>query len=285
MTTKGDSNTYFLYDDLVRLARNLASDIQRREPIAAIAGVPRSGMLAAVAAAIHLGVPLYEAHIDGLREIGHGRRLDNQQHNGRVLVLEDSLNTGRRFSDIKKRLGNRHIYASVFCTPQAMRIPDYVAMELPLPHWFDWWLWGSKHLIMARIGIDFDGILCGDCPIEDDDDGPRYETFLKYVLPIRHAYPHGVPVIISGRMQKYEELTRQWLHDNRQRAVTLALGPWTTLAERRGKIAEHKAKVCREMKLTAFIESDARQAREICEMAKIPVACPEARTVFQPQKR
>lgn len=285
MTIKGDPNTYYHYSDLVQHARNLASTIARREPVAAIAGVPRSGMLAATAAAIHLGVPLYEAHYDGLKEIGHGRRLDNQKHEGRVVVMEDSLNTGRRFTDLKKRLGSNPIYATVFCTPSAIRIPDYFAVELALPHWFDWWLWGSRLLIMTRIGIDFDGILCEDCPLDDDDDGPKYDAFLKNVMPLRHAWPHGVPVIISGRMSKYEQQTRDWLQANRQRAVSLALGSWSTLAERRGKIAEHKAKVCREMKLSAFIESDQRQAREICEMARIPVACPAARTVFQPKRR
>jgi hypothetical protein len=242
-------------------------------------------MLAATAAAIHLGVPLYEAHHDGLKEIGHGRRLDNLKHEGRIVVMEDSLNTGRRFIDLKKRLGSNPIYATVFCTPQSMKIPDYVAMELPLPHWFDWWLWGSKFLIMTRIGIDFDGILCNDCPIEDDDDGPRYDRFLRNVMPLRHAYPHGVPVIISGRMNKYEQITREWLQSNRQRAVTLALGPWTTLEQRRGKIAQFKAQMCKDFKLTAFIESDARQAREIAEFSRIPVACPDAKTVFHAKKR
>ena len=42
----------------------------------------------------------------------------------------------------------------------------------------------------------------------------------------------------------------------------------------------HKAKMAKELKLTAFIESDARQAQQIAELAQIPVACPEAKTVY-----
>ena len=131
-------NRYYDYDDLVYYARQLASTIAQDTQILGIAGVPRSGMLAATAAAIHLGVPLFEARADGIRDMTHGRRLDNVRNQGRIVVMEDSLNTGRRFDQLKARLGDRHIYASVFSTPQSVSKAHYVAVELALPHWFDW---------------------------------------------------------------------------------------------------------------------------------------------------
>lgn len=274
-------NRYYDYSDLVYYARQLASTISQDTQILGIAGVPRSGMLAATAAAIHLGVPLFEARADGIRDMTHGRRLDNIRNQGRIVVMEDSLNTGRRFDQLKARLGDRHIYASVFSTPQSVSKAHYVAVELQLPHWFDWWLFGSRYMNMSRIGIDFDGILCGDCPASKDTDDEQYRDWMANVLPIRHAWPYGAPVVITGRLEKYRQTTEDWLRRNRQKIGTLAFGPWNSIAERRrGGIAMHKAKMAKELKLTAFIESDARQAQQIAELAQIPVACPEAKTVY-----
>jgi hypothetical protein len=279
MTTVGDPRKYWLYSDLVEQAKRLASNVVREQQVSAVAGVPRSGMLAASAAAIYLGVPLLEASMDGIRSIGHGRRLDNVRHEGRVLIMEDSLNTGRRFRDLKRQLGSNYIYSSVFSTPRAKQYADYVGVELELPHWFDWWLWGSRHMQMARIGTDFDGILCEDCPRDKDTDDQRYIDWMSSVPVLRHAWPYGVPVIITGRLSKYQNETRQWLDKNHQKAVTLAMGDWPTAAERRG-IAEFKADQCKKLNLTAFIESDERQAKIIAERAKIPVPCPAAGWVF-----
>jgi hypothetical protein len=158
----GDTTRYWLMEDLLGLAKGLASEIAKEHEISAVAGVPRSGMLAASAMAIHLSVPLLEASSQGLRSLTHGRRIENVPQKGRTIVVEDSLNTGRRFSELKRSLGEDHLYASIFSTPRSKRLADYVACELPLPHWFDWWLYGSRAMQQMRIGIDFDGILCGD---------------------------------------------------------------------------------------------------------------------------
>ncbi len=177
----GDTTRYWLMDDLIGLAKSLASEIARDQDVAAVAGVPRSGMLAASAMAIHLSVPLFEASTLGLRSLAHGRRIENVPQKGRIIVVEDSLNTGRRFHDLKRTLGNQHIYASIFSTSRAKRLADYVACELELPRWFDWWLYGSRAMQQMRIGIDFDGILCGDCPRDTDDDGERYSAWMQSV--------------------------------------------------------------------------------------------------------
>lgn len=277
----GDPAAYWSYEDLIFHAKRLVSEIASKEKVSGVAGVPRSGMLAASAAAINLGVPLYEASLEGLRGITHGRRLENVRQEGRTVVLEDSLNTGRRFLQLKQKLGPAHIYASVFSTPHAVPRADYVGVELALPHWFDWWLWGSRHLMMARIGIDFDGILCPDCPREKDTDDEVYDNWLATVEPIRHAKPYGVPVIISGRLEKYRQTTTEWLARNNQKVASVALGNWGSARERTGRgIVEHKAKMCRELKVSAFIESCPKQAQAIQEIAKIPVACPAAGRVF-----
>ena len=279
----GSPTRYYMMEDLLSLGKGLASAVAREHEISAVAGVPRSGMLVASAMAIHLGVPLLEASATGFGNITHGRRIENMPQKGRVLVVEDSLNTGRRFQALKAALGDSPIYASVFSTPRSVHLVDFVGCELPLPHWFDWWLYGSKALQQMRIGIDFDGILCGDCPRDTDDDGKRYTNWMQTVPAIRHVWPHGTPLIITGRLEKYRGITEAWLRANRQLAGKIIFGPWANIDERRGKsIAAFKAQKCVDESCSHFIESDPRQAREICERARIPVICPEIRECLMP---
>jgi hypothetical protein len=280
----GDPTRYWTMEDLLGLAKGLASEIAKEHEISAVAGVPRSGMLAASAMAIHLSVPLLEASTQGLRSLTHGRRIENVPQKGRTIVVEDSLNTGRRFSELKRSLGEEHIYASIFSTPRSKHLADYVGCELPLPHWFDWWLYGSRAMQQMRIGIDFDGILCGDCPRDTDDDGERYSAWMQNVPAIRHVFPHGVPLIITGRLEKYRSLTESWLARNRQVASKIIFGHWPDIAARRGQsIAAFKAQQIVNEQCSHFIESDPRQAREIVERTGIPVICPELRACLMPK--
>lgn len=276
---QGDPARYYHYDDLTRYARDLISTIARDHQVAGVAGVPRSGMLAAAAAAIHLGVPLFEANMDGIRDISHGRRLDNLKQEGRIVVMEDSLNSGVRFTHLRRKLGDAHIYAAVFSTPRSIPKADYVHVHLPLPHWFDWWLWGSAYMVNRNIGIDFDGILCHDCPREKDTDDEVYAEWMRTVEPIRHARPYGVGTVITGRLEKYRPITEEWLARNRQNVKRVLFGQWQTAKERTG-IADFKAKMVQQLELTAYIESDVRQARRIAEITGKPIACPDACVVF-----
>jgi len=276
----GDSARYYHYHDLVQYAKDLVSTIAQYHLISGVAGVPRSGMLAASAAAIHLGVPLFEASMDGIRDISHGRRLENFKQEGRIVVMEDSMNSGVRFWQLRQKLGNEHIYAAVFSTPRSIPKADYVHVSLPLPHWFDWWLWGSKYLLNRNWGIDFDGILCDDCPREKDTDDAVYEEWMRTVRPIRHARPFGVPVVITGRLERYRGLTEEWLRRNRQEVKQVVFGPWKSASERRG-IADYKAQKILRMDLAGFVESDHRQALRIAEVTKRPVVCPAANRTFQ----
>jgi hypothetical protein len=273
---------YWMAEDLTREAFSLVSRIAAEQPVAGIAGVPRSGMLAAAAGALHLGVPLYEASTNGIRRLAHGRRLDERTFQGRLVVLEDSLNTGTRFAELKQALGDKPIYASVFSTEQASHLVDYIGVPLEMPHWFDWWFWSSRAGTFWKVGTDFDGILCPDCPLDKDDDGARYVNWMKTVLPTRYAAPWGVQAIITGRLEKYRGVTQEWLRQHRMLAERLICGPWTNQYERTGGIPAFKAHHVKQQKLSAFIESNPHQAAEIAHTARVPVPCPIARKVFMP---
>jgi hypoxanthine phosphoribosyltransferase len=281
----GDSYKYWKYADLIQEARELASRIAGNESISAIAGVPRSGMVAASAMAVQLGVPLCEASMEGVRSLSYGRRLENQpERPGRVLVVEDSINTGRRFRELQAKLGKDYLYASVFSTTAGAKQCHYVGVQIDLPHWFEWWFWGSKSAQINKIATDFDGILCEDCPPMKNYDCDKYRYWLRHVRPIVHASPHGVPYIITARLEDYRGATLEWMVKHRQVCGELVMGPWRSSSERaRHCPGSWKASECKRLEIKTFIESCPKQAAVIHE-AGVTVVCPELGRVLKSGK-
>ena len=282
-----DPDHYHSYEDLLDNAKKLASNVARNEKLRGIVGIPRSGMLAAAAMAVHLGVPLYyvDDNLD-VRPVPSGARLFGVDTSGRLLVVDDSANSGNKISTLRNKLGTRdYIYSAVYTTKRASKLMDYAQVELELPHWFEWWLYGSPLLYDQQIATDFDGIICEDCPIDCDDDGPKYIKWMMEVKPIRHFYPHGIPYAITARIEKYKDLTRKWVNENQQVIAKIIHAPYKSKEERSlHNISEFKAKTCLSLGVKIFIESEPIQAMEIAAMTNLPVICPKMKKVLNHNK-
>ncbi len=285
--TTVEPDYYHSYDDLVTNAKYLASNISKNEQIRGVVGIPRSGMLAASAMAVHLGVPLY--YIDrnlNIIAVPYGARLEGSSYTGRLLIVDDSANSGNKLSLLRNKLGDvDYIYSAVYSTERALKVLDYAQIHLELPHWFEWWLYGSPLLYYQKVATDFDGIICEDCPVEMDDDGAKYMQWLMTVKPLRHFYPHGIPYAITARLEKYRDITRWWVNQNRQIIAKIIHAPYKSKEERSlHNISEFKAKSCLSLGVEIFIESEPIQAMEIAAIAKIPVICPKMKKVLNHDK-
>jgi orotate phosphoribosyltransferase len=244
-------------------------------------------MIAASIIATNLGLPMYECSLGNLERLGGGRRMRQalREESQRIIVIEDSVNTGW---SLQRSIGspkNPRILgtATVYCTPTGIGSCDLYAVNLPLPHYFTWHMFGSNLLCKYPTGFDMDGILCQDCSREADDDGPLYEEFLRNVPPL-YPYRGGVcGAIITARIEKYRSLTEDWLAKHKIKYKRLIMGPWSSKKERNGHdIGEWKGIEARKLGLQLFIESDPRQAPKIKQVADIPVMCPAAKQVFTP---
>lgn len=279
---------YHTIDDLILNSVKLASNIASYEQIKGVAGIPRSGLTVASAMAVHLGVPLYYIdHLDNLNPIPNGLRLSGvSPDNGKILLVDDSMNTGQRMREIRQRLGDRYyVYGAVYSTHKAKSYADYIQVLIDLPHWYEWWLYGCPLLYYQKVATDFDGIICEDCPPQYDDDGPLYTKWMMEVKPIRHFYPHGVPYAITARLEKYAKLTRWWLDRNKQVVGNVIHAPYKSKEERsRHSIAQFKAQKCKELGVEIFIESEPVQAMEIAALTDKPVICPKSRKVYNFEK-
>ena len=278
-----------LFMDAQLLIGEIPSDIT------AIAGVARSGMAVASMLAMQLHLPLLTIRQTrgDVIESGNGWRL-GASHVGaerdHVLVVDDTVMTGNSIRSIKRVVGKafgRSLIAAVYVNPLAKRKPDLWVRDLPWPHLLEWNLFNS--VLSPNMAMDFDGVLCHDCQPADDDDGPRYDRFIRTAKPLYVPRKEPIPLIVTARIEKYRSDTESWLRKHGIRWHRLVMHPAKTLAERRADdIAAYKAHHFGEWASShvaappplAFIESDDAQARRIAELSGRMVICPATAQVY-----
>ena len=293
--TMGKGHSRFLtinqyQNDVKRLISLVPDDID------CIVGVARSGLCAASMVSMWLHKPLLTLRqsLHDVMPTGNGWRLGIQHVDhgtGRALVVDDTVMTGnslRAITPILKDKFESVIYASVYVNPLAHRKPDIWAVDLPWPHLLEWNLFNS--VISPSVAVDFDGVLCHDCQPGEDDDGARYENFLRTTRPLYVPRKVPIPLIVTARIGKYRGLTEEWLNRWGIRHHRLVMHPAKTLAERnRDNIAAYKARHFDEWARrhrgapgpVMFVESDDRQAQAIHRMTKRMTVCPHTARVYE----
>ena len=287
----GDTPEYLSTE---RLASDTLSLVPRLPPdITQIAAVSRSGLAPGtlLSMALHLPMIVIRHHQGDWMPAGNGWRLNEgtPKGPGRILVVDDTTMTGnslKRTKHVIEKMPGEKLYAAVYVNPAAVAKPDMWAMDLPWPHLLEWNLFNS--VLLDSFALDFDGILCHDCPAGDDDDGPRYETFLREVPPLHIIRKRPAKLIVTARLEKYRPQTLEWMEQWGVKAKTLIMGPWKSLAERRGSdVAAWKAGALQKfldkrgsIPPQFYVESDRRQAKRIAELTGRLVVCPPAGQCF-----
>ena len=267
---------------LVRLPRDI--DV--------IAGIPRSGMLAANLVALHLNLPLTDLSglIDGRlmhsgkRCSGHGARIPER---AKVLVVDDSVWSGAALQQARQRIAEANLpydirFAAVYCRAGTERQVDFCFESITGIRVFEWNVMHHDWLL-SQTCMDIDGVLCVDPTDEENDDGPRYAAFLRDALP--NQLP-SVPVrwLVTCRLEKYRAQTEDWLHRHGVQFGELVMMDLPDAKTRRaaGNHAGFKAEVYRSKGAELFIESDERQAQEIASISGLPVLCLTTRQMAYP---
>ncbi|WP_417850315.1 hypothetical protein [Thalassoglobus sp.] len=255
--------------------------------ITAVAGVARSGLHPATMISMMLHVPLIviRHHQADWLPAGNGWRLNEGRpvQDGITLVVDDTTMTGnslQRTKHVITDMPGPKMYAAIYVNPAAKAKPDLWAVDLPWPHLLQWNLFNS--VMMDSCAFDFDGVLCHDCPSSDDDDGPRYDEFLRNATPRHLIRKRKIQLIVTARLEKYREQTMDWLDRWGIAVDQLVMGPWKSLQERRlDDVAAFKANALKKWFATdakirpkIFIESDPRQAQRIANLTGGLVACP-----------
>ena len=128
---------------------------------------------------------------------------------------------------------------------------------------------------------DFDGIFCEECPSEYKGSDEAYYKFLYTAMPLYYPDKGYVPLIITGRHEKYREITDRWLKTNNilyghMLMRNFEVNPHDCVEE----IATYKAHAYKEHDYDLFIESRLKQARIINNKTDKPVYCPPAKVLI-----
>jgi uncharacterized HAD superfamily protein/hypoxanthine phosphoribosyltransferase len=257
-----------------------------------IVGVPRSGLLAANLFALLGNVHLtdLDSYLDGrvysagttkthsLRQAGLGSR--------RVLVLDDSINSGASMQTVRERvaaagLGDRVIFAAVFGNNAHHPECDLVLEVVPQPRIFQWNF--MHHVALAHACVDIDGVLCHDPAEAENDDGTAYVEFLTSARPL-YAMTRPIGALVTSRLEKYRPQTEAWLSRMGVRYRELVMLDLPSKAERQrmGVHGSFKAEFYRQSPFDLFIESENGQAQTIARLSGKPVLCLETHTLVEP---
>lgn len=257
-----------------------------------IVGIPRSGLLVANLLAVHLNLPLTD--LDGLLEgrvIAGGGRLNRPAELPsaeplKVLVVDDIVWTGAQIRKAKERIADANLphdvqYGVVYVQPYSASLVDHYHEKLPGNRLFEWALLHNQYLHDAC--MDIDGILCRDTRPGEDDDGPNYRRFLSTVEP---AYIPSWPVgwLVTSRLEKYRDLTEEWLdrHDIPYGELIMLDLPTARERERSKASPKFKAMTYRLTGAKIFFESSLPEAVTIAELSGRPVYAMDTREMVYP---
>lgn len=281
---------YRSVQDMNQLIARHAGSLARQFDL--VVGVPRSGLLAANLMALHTNLPLTD--VQGLIEkrlLGAGRRLSIDpaiffDQPRRVLVIDDSLRRGiqmRQTRQVLAPIASQHelVFAAVYGMTQTRHHADLILEHCQGPRVFEWNL--MHHRLLVCSCVDIDGVLCVDPTEQENDDGLRYERFVLNAQPL-HLPTKPIGRLVTSRLEKYRRLTEQWLdaHGIQYGELIMLDLPSKAARVRRAIHGQFKGEVYRDCDARLFVESSARQAPQIADIAAKPVMCIESGQMLQP---
>lgn len=261
------------YSELVRdvYEWKLPSDI------VAVCGVPRSGTLVAALIAQHRGLHLVDMHelIEGDEPWRRPLRRVRAKGGGRVLLVDDSVNTGGTFGSLPP-LPSNVVKGAVYGRDEDSAYEHVLLIHrvVPVPRIFEWNLW--SHSLLPHMMLDLDGVICRDWTTGRAVDHPElYAEHLAEAAPL-HLPKLNVRAIVTGRTEQDRIETSRWLARHRVGFDSLQMRPTHM------QPAEFKANAYdNDRKARLFVESDLRQADAINRHTRKPVLCTHGGSQFE----
>ena len=265
------------------LNKLIQKNLYKFQNIDLIVGVPRSGMLPANLLALYLNKPLTD--VDSFLEdkiYSHGYRLENTNYKN-VLIVDDSINSGRELSNTKLKLKDKSktfnlISCAIFAKSHNKNLIDIYLEIVDGSRVFEWNV--LQHPILEKSCVDIDGVLCYDPSPEENDDGEKYHKFLLTAKP-KFIPTIKIKTLISCRLEKYRNETMFWLQKHNIKYDNLILLNLPNAVERRkwNKYGEYKGNEYKKPEYVFFIESSLNEAKKIKEVSNKSVFCIETMSI------
>ena len=284
--THFDHNNQFFYRSYADAIKDVKDWCNHLPEVSAVCGIPRSGSFLAAAISQYRNIPLVT--MDGLLNNNFCwrpsvSRAISKPH-GPILVVDDTSWSGSSLKRTKAYLKNKgtFIYGCLYINEDREDEVDHFYGIFPsVFHTCEWSLL-RDHQSRAYL-CDLDGVFCPDYDSSIEDGSLEYVEHLKTVKPTVYIPQYPVMKIVTARLEKYRDITEDWLAIHKIRYKQLVMSPYDSEEERFAKkgFGKWKAEMysrCPEAAL--FIESEHAQAVEIYKATERPVFCMDTMTMF-----
>lgn len=206
------------YTSIADMANTIRTNLWKvPSDVSLIVGVPRSGMIAALLVGEFLHKPVIDLQgfLNNTEPMCGSRSKHMRADTGRVLVLDDTLYTGRSMNAVRARIQAKNvlfgcIYAEGKNATEQVDLyfeNNYNPNE-ELWHLYEWNILHHGEKLSKRTMWDLDGVLCADPP-----DERKFEQYRQYIAD---AHPLIVPTtplgaIVTYRLDQYRQVTEDWL--------------------------------------------------------------------------
>lgn len=267
---------YKTYDDLSKTIKKNLSQLPQELDL--IVGVPRSGMIPASMISMALSkklCSLSEFLSETFNSVNTTHRISFNNEVRKVLIVDDSILSGNSIKEVKELIEQNNLdkkyrvfYLAIYNkNDDYHKFVDFSFERVNSPRLFQWNY--LNHTFLKDAAFDIDGVLCQDPKNEENDDGFNYVNFILNAKPL-FIPQYKIPYLITSRLDKYEQETKQWLYNNNvQYDNLIMLSGYTAEQRRRLNLhAKFKAQCYKKLSdIQLFIESDRKQAMEISRLS------------------
>ena len=242
-----------------------------------IVGIPRSGMLIGSLLGEYLNKPCIDIY-------SFNKKIQNVNLNTasrtpiidyakikKVLLVDDTVFQGTTLHNainFIKKDDYEIITYCVFIQPGMSKNCDIYCEEIE--HFIPW---NIIKVSSPEACFDMDGVLCEEVPHEVDDDGIKYQNFIKNSRQL-FIPTQKINTIVTGRLEKYRSITEEWLRKHNIKYDRLVMLNVPNNIERsKINVGAYKADVYNKLGLPLFIESSIDEAVIIKRLTNKPVFC------------
>lgn len=271
------------YKSFADLSKDIKLNLHKiPKEVTLVVGIPRSGLLAANLISLYTNLPLtdIDSFIEGkvLCPSFQDSASTERAFTGKILIVDDSVATGKAIIDAKQKLQpimNAASYELLFCCvyadPEKKHLVDIPLLLLNRPRVFEWNLFHNK--IMENSGVNLPGILAVDANRYSlPDNIKHFKTLLNtvpYIIPKK-----SIGTVFYASPKENQTATEKWLLQNGVQFSELLQKDDLDIA------SEYKKR----KNLTLFIESRQQEAQHLYESTGKDVYCLENNIMYSNTK-
>ena len=271
------------YKSFADLSQDVKQNLDKiPKDVTLVVGIPRSGLLAANLIALYTNLPLtdIDSFIEGKILCPSFQHADlyEKAFTGKILIVDDSVATGKAIEDARQKLqpiidaaSYELLFCCVYADPDKKHLVDIPLLLLGRPRLFEWNLFHNK--IMEKSGVNLPGVVAVDTTnFKEKGNEKHFKTLLNatpYIIPKKK-----IGAVFYQSSLENKQATENWLQQNGVLFEESVINTELDIAQ------EYKKRKY----LSLFIECRQQDAQRIFEASGKDVYCLENNTLYSNSK-